>query len=119
MMTGYFSVSLVCVYVCVGCSMNSTEAEGQILGQSEEDSELQDGVSWSAEVKPIFTEGLRRSRRQVSVHVGSLSLLLCSHTSKHTDGQSGPRWQKHFRLSPAEKHQRGEMPTQLIFYNYV
>uniref|UniRef100_A0A8C9ZTT5 ADAM metallopeptidase domain 11 n=1 Tax=Sander lucioperca TaxID=283035 RepID=A0A8C9ZTT5_SANLU len=43
-----------------GCSVNSTKH-----GHVEGDSELGDGDDWSEEEKPIFTEGLRRSKRQV------------------------------------------------------
>lgn len=50
---------------CPGCSMNSTEAKMQSRRQSEEDGELSDEVNWSTEEKPILTEGLRRTRRQV------------------------------------------------------
>uniref|UniRef100_A0AAQ5ZZM6 EGF-like domain-containing protein n=1 Tax=Amphiprion ocellaris TaxID=80972 RepID=A0AAQ5ZZM6_AMPOC len=44
---------------CPGCSMNSTEPE------EETDGELKDGDDWSEEEKPVFTEGRRRSKRQV------------------------------------------------------
>ncbi|KAI3365227.1 hypothetical protein L3Q82_010322, partial [Scortum barcoo] len=48
-----------------GCSVNGTEPEGQTRGHSEGDGELKDGDDWSEEEKPVFTEGLRRSKRQV------------------------------------------------------
>ncbi|XP_068439219.1 disintegrin and metalloproteinase domain-containing protein 11-like isoform X2 [Clinocottus analis] len=44
---------------CPGCSPNSTAPEGQT------DGELKDGDNWSEEEKPVFTERLRRSKRQV------------------------------------------------------
>ncbi|XP_036937056.1 disintegrin and metalloproteinase domain-containing protein 11 isoform X4 [Acanthopagrus latus] len=48
---------------CPGCSANSTEPEGK--SDSEGDSELRDGDDRSEEEKPVFTGGLRRSKRQV------------------------------------------------------
>lgn len=58
--------------------MNSTKH-----GHVEGDSELGDGDDWSEEEKPIFTEGLRRSKRQVSFQMASFS----QHTPcTHTDG---------------------------------
>ncbi|KAM4525450.1 disintegrin and metalloproteinase domain-containing protein 11 isoform 1-T1 [Odontesthes bonariensis] len=50
---------------CPGCSMNSTEPEGQTDGHREGDGELEDGGDGSEEEKPVFTKGLRRSKRQV------------------------------------------------------
>ena len=68
LMTSHFSLSLsltLCVCVCFsGCSANSTEPEGK--SDSEGDSELRDGDDRSEEEKPVFTGGLRRSKRQVS-----------------------------------------------------
>ncbi|XP_034715971.1 disintegrin and metalloproteinase domain-containing protein 11 isoform X1 [Etheostoma cragini] len=45
---------------CPGCSVNSTKHS-----HVEGDGELKDEDDWSEEDKPIFTEGLRRSKRQV------------------------------------------------------
>uniref|UniRef100_A0A3Q1EIP0 ADAM metallopeptidase domain 11 n=1 Tax=Acanthochromis polyacanthus TaxID=80966 RepID=A0A3Q1EIP0_9TELE len=44
---------------CPGCSTNGTEPE------EETDGGLKDGDDWSEEEKPVFTEGRRRSKRQV------------------------------------------------------
>lgn len=73
--------------------MNSTEPEGQTDGHGEEDVELeeedreaQDGKNWSEEEKPIFTEGLRRSKRQVRFHI---SFTSHTPTYMHTDGLRG------------------------------
>lgn len=64
--------------------MNSTEPEGQTDVHSEGDGELKDGDEWSEEEKPVFTGGLRRSKRQVSCQTASMSLFLQTHTSTCT-----------------------------------
>ncbi|KAF7652612.1 hypothetical protein LDENG_00094530, partial [Lucifuga dentata] len=52
---------------CPGCSVNSTESEGQMGIHTEmgEDEETQDGDNQSEPERPVFTERLRRSKRQV------------------------------------------------------
>lgn len=56
---------------CPGCPVNSTKAEGQsgIHGEEggdlDKDREARVEDSWSEEERPIFSEGLRRSKRQV------------------------------------------------------
>lgn len=77
--------------------MNSTEAKMQSRRQSEEDGELSDEVNWSTEEKPILTEGLRRSRRQVSFPSSSDS------SSAHTPPNTQlTRWD-HVGSSNAER----------------
>ncbi|XP_029933576.1 disintegrin and metalloproteinase domain-containing protein 11 isoform X1 [Myripristis murdjan] len=56
---------------CPGCSVNSTQPEGQTGSHSDGDGgvrgdrETETGDSWSEQEEPVFTEGLRRSKRQV------------------------------------------------------
>ncbi|XP_071776451.1 disintegrin and metalloproteinase domain-containing protein 11 isoform X1 [Centroberyx gerrardi] len=56
---------------CPGCSVNSTQPEGQtgshsdVDGEAEADGEAEIGDDWSEQEEPVFPEGLRRSKRQV------------------------------------------------------
>ncbi|XP_071375618.1 disintegrin and metalloproteinase domain-containing protein 11 [Centroberyx affinis] len=56
---------------CPGCSVNSTQPEGQtdrhsdVDGEAEGDEEAEIGDDWSEQEEPVFPEGLRRSKRQV------------------------------------------------------
>ncbi|XP_034070286.1 disintegrin and metalloproteinase domain-containing protein 11 isoform X1 [Gymnodraco acuticeps] len=49
---------------CPGCSVNSTKPGGQTDGHKGQNEELKDGDDVSEEEKPVFTGGLRRSKRQ-------------------------------------------------------
>uniref|UniRef100_A0A3Q4BGK2 Peptidase M12B domain-containing protein n=1 Tax=Mola mola TaxID=94237 RepID=A0A3Q4BGK2_MOLML len=65
-MTSQFSLSpslKFCIFP--GCSLNGTEPERQTDMTGDRDGKLKDGDSWSEEDKPDFTQGRRRSKRQV------------------------------------------------------
>ena len=62
--------------------MNSTKPGGQTDGHKGQNEELKDGDDVSEEEKPVFTGGLRRSKRQVSFH--TMSLFLLTHTLELT-----------------------------------
>ncbi|KAM9716909.1 disintegrin and metalloproteinase domain-containing protein 11 isoform 1-T1 [Menidia menidia] len=49
---------------CPGCSLNRTEPEGRTDGSEGGDGRQEDGDNGSKEEKPLFTKGLRRSKRQ-------------------------------------------------------
>lgn len=85
--------------------MNSTEAKMQSRRQSEEDGELSDEVNWSTEEKPILTEGLRRSRRQVSFPSSSDSSSAHTHLQTHSWPAGIMLAAAMLRESPTENHQ--------------
>ncbi|XP_028287749.1 disintegrin and metalloproteinase domain-containing protein 11 isoform X1 [Parambassis ranga] len=49
---------------CPGCSVNSTEPEGQTESHNKGDGDLKDRDDWSEKEKPIITQGLRRRRKR-------------------------------------------------------